>query len=610
MSKELSIFLLFVASMNFFILFVNANDDYVQNCSLASEQFVTVNDETTILYMDFTSLAQLNFECDSQAHFEEFNMADIFQISLYFNQMDLFNQTVDLSSITVFPNLTFYVTFIQVKGFDIEIDGPILRYDSQPQLYKIYVSSSHFNFYYRKSLIDEHLCSFSIFDEVEIKLFSGLSDKSIVFEENNDYRNPACPYVFKNANINEIHVRGAEFDSINPYSFSFLSVKQGENETVDLNCTINTVFFRDSNRLVLNDDVINYLVFGNTSYLKVGGILDSVQDGLFLTFKRLEAISLALENMRAFFHSSQNKWLENLFHQSQELNDEIRNDEIRNDSEIPDFLLNDISTSYDFPAEDFCLFKYFPSRRVFATSIAYDSSFVKLQSSNKSITIKFLLRKPRKSSLISVNLTHEDDQLIKELLMRCFNMSSKEFGKDYENKFYFNSRDVTYALKWLEFVGPIITLPIVAACAFILNSLVILVIKNKKNKEEKLFETRMFDYILLNSVFVCLECFICEFKLLNYCLGVNTVYCSSVKNLFFFNVFGRVTGYLGEMMKTCAIVTGLLFSIQRYIEATKTENRYLRRFSQIEFRRIVVGIFAFSGLISGSKVFEYYTHDK
>ena len=290
---------------------------------------------------------------------------------------------------------------------------------------------------------------------------------------------------------------------------------------------------------------------------------------------------------------------------------------IDQDSIISDFKFEDSATSYDFPNEDFCLFKYFPRRRIFTTSISYHSydTFEKIQTSNKSITIKFLrrnsiiveqfLEKKSDNRFIICNVTQKDDQLIEQMLTRCFNMSSEVFGKSYEDKLYFNSRDVTYVLKWLEFTGPIITLPIVAACAFILNFLVILVITNKKNKEEKLFETRMFDYIMLNSVFVCLECFICEFKLLNYCLGVNSLYCSSVKYFSLLNVLGRVTGYIGETMKTCAIGTGLLFSIQRYIEATKTENRHLKRLSQIKFRRIVLALVAFSALISCSKVFEY-----
>ena len=49
------------------------------------------------------------------------------------------------------------------------------------------------------------------------------------------------------------------------------------------------------------------------------------------------------------------------------------------------------------------------------------------------------------------------------------------------------------------------------------------------------------------------------------CMGFNTIYCSSVKLTNVAYNTGVVAAYLSQMMKSCSIMTGLLFSLQRYV---------------------------------------------
>ena len=100
MSEGLSIFLLFVVSMDLFLL-VNANDRFDQNCTLTSEKFKADHGDY-LQYSGFTNLSQLNFECDSTAHFKEFNMTQGFHMYIWFNKMNLLYETVDLSSFNIF----------------------------------------------------------------------------------------------------------------------------------------------------------------------------------------------------------------------------------------------------------------------------------------------------------------------------------------------------------------------------------------------------------------------------------------------------------------------------------------------------------------------------
>lgn len=87
-----------------------------------------------------------------------------------------------------------------------------------------------------------------------------------------------------------------------------------------------------------------------------------------------------------------------------------------------------------------------------------------------------------------------------------------------------------YFLEWFEFIGPIITFPIVSFFGILTNVLVVVTIKAKKNNKiinENENSTRMFNYLAANSVFNIIECMICPFTLINECLGLGSVYCSN-----------------------------------------------------------------------------------
>ena len=140
------------------------------------------------------------------------------------------------------------------------------------------------------------------------------------------------------------------------------------------------------------------------------------------------------------------------------------------------------------------------------------------------------------------------------------------------NDFY----ETFYIFAWIDFIGPAITFPIFAAVALALNLLVILTIRSKKNKKEKLFESKMFQIIQLNSAFICVECVSYQFRLMGLCLGLNSNFCSGVRDSSFVWYFLIANFYLSEAMKSCSMITGLLFSIQRYVDSSKNENRLLK----------------------------------
>ena len=213
--------------------------------------------------------------------------------------------------------------------------------------------------------------------------------------------------------------------------------------------------------------------------------------------------------------------------------------------------------------------------------------------------------------MLNLELVNRTDQYFQQSeLDECEFESKLAICSDltrYANKTtsYVTSYDITYVLKWMEFIGPIVTFPIVSALSFILNLIVILVIKSKDNKKAKLFESKIFQFILLNSSFNCVECLICELKLMSMCLDEGSIFCSNIRTYTVTKYATITIGYLSETIKTCSILTGLLFSLQRYVETSQTKNVLLNGFAKSRIHKIAI-LVIFSGLTTSlTKLVEY-----
>ena len=138
-----------------------------------------------------------------------------------------------------------------------------------------------------------------------------------------------------------------------------------------------------------------------------------------------------------------------------------------------------------------------------------------------------------------------------EKLALCFN--SSEPIRRTHSAVLMNEQDAIYVFGWIELIGPIITFPIFSILAFSLNLLVILIIRSKKNKQEKLFESKMFRIMEMNSAFNCIGCLIYQFKLMGICMGPNSIFCSSIRETKFVSWFGTINIYLSETIKSSSV---------------------------------------------------------
>ena len=89
-------------------------------------------------------------------------------------------------------------------------------------------------------------------------------------------------------------------------------------------------------------------------------------------------------------------------------------------------------------------------------------------------------------------------------------------------------------------------------------------------------------------------------------MSVNSIYCPEIKSSYFAIISGTyITGYFSEVLKTSSILTGLLFSIERYVHTSVNEIKFLKYLTSIRMRKIFFAVSIFSFLSSIEKVFEY-----
>ena len=162
----------------------------------------------------------------------------------------------------------------------------------------------------------------------------------------------------------------------------------------------------------------------------------------------------------------------------------------------------------------------------------------------------------------------------KQRIEMCHNVTYKEIPLVQKT---INRYSIENDLKIAKFFNSIIFMPFVSLIGFFLNLLTIMIIKSKKNEkifyDKKTSNSRLYDYIVLNSVFNMIECFLNVFNLMSYCFGLNSIYCSSIDNniyVIYFKIY--FIEYFGEIMKTCSHLTSLAFSIERFIETKQFDN--------------------------------------
>ena len=492
-------------------------------------------------YTGFSSVSQLRMDCDVISYSDIIydNYSYFWFLEFKFDSVERYNQTLDLTPFTGLQK----VINIQIRGIkkiDLEMNAPMFSsnnsFDTTPLIGMLF----DFQFYLNGSLVDERMCRADIFEKMDLRLFGGLAYFQLSIDRTSELLVPWCPYVFKNAEIGKFKLTQDRDSLFLHHSLRFYDIKNPNNESVNLHSWIFELMYLQVFNLRLDEKSLNVLVYKKIFNLEIQGTLSSIRDDIFKNFQELIKFDIDVANFRDFIHASNNKWLAHLYVGGETFR--TKTDMINRKTEYYFSLSISQSTGiywYKFPGEDFCLFKYFPAKKAIASFLLHkDLDLTEVVYLKNESTIRFLTQNVRflytpenstQNDSVQQVPSSTDDTEFDEKLNACINVSFENISKR-GALIYFSYYDLNYVLNWLEFIGPVITFPILCLLAFVFNLLVILIIANKENKKAKLFDSLMFEYIRINSTFICIECLIYPFRLMAMCQDTNTLMlCSSVR---------------------------------------------------------------------------------
>ena len=410
----------------------------------------------------------------------------------------------------------------------------------------------------------------------------------------------------------------------------------GLNRTVVfLNSTIATLSLYDFYNIILTSEMIDRIVFKDLTFIYISSKIAGIEESFFKSFKKLNSFWLLLHNFREFWHSSaDNKWLIHLNeHRKWNFASSTNSYTVLNEQTMQWYRTAEFyikvchppGIPYDYPDEDICLFRHFPHENAVFYEIFSHSYFFSLDKSNVNLTVyvrtctlyhmlryAFVIEKMHPNNDL-YKLVYEFDSLrdcdLDLLIQRCiFNNSAQDL--QFKPLKEIDMNDFSYVLNWLELIGPIYTYPVISAVGIITNLLIIIVIRHKCNSEiidlKNKNSQRMFNYIIINSSLNILECLISSFTLMSECLGMGSLFCSSIMEENFTQYIKiYMINYFGEVVKTASVLVMILFSWERYTITVDKENRL----SKANLYIIVIAVILISSMSSYTKLNDYDMHN-
>jgi len=504
------------------------------------------------------------------------------RIDIYFKN-GILNAPLDLDSVRIYSeylnksadeNNVYSLYFIDIAGFYARTCSPLLLSTFMSKHIAIEIIFSNVKF----SFFDEHkqLVQMDSVDNVLLNYYESnnknnllnLNKQSSVLEliDNlkglfsiqaykfyfcNDvqFKQPISPLLFKDCSIDQLVLFSFTNTTIRRHYWHLTALNSNEEEKISLNSRIYKLDIVLIYNLIIDDKMLSRNVFMKTNVFSFSGSSYMfVGENLFKPFNYISYLQLSLPFIREFWHSSSdNKWLSslnacyhiNLSNESSLTKEDL--DYIYNNKLLIKFYLAKLD--YNFPDEDICLFRHFNKSQLQFMLIYESENLMKRLSIDTCLkfhlfsnyVLLYNIGLVNRYDIININITFVDEiyqrcsaDIIEAMLQNCDLNGFKEFKKvDYFDMLF----DFNHLLNWIELIGPIITFPIVSFIGIITNLLVIITIKAKRNKslfydsDEK---RRMFNYLVINSAFNITECAISSLTLLNECLGMGSIFCSSI----------------------------------------------------------------------------------
>lgn len=327
----------------------NSNfDQLISNCNF---------DEKLERCMDINNFCTFNnsqLECSNFGDFNELNFSnikDVFKsVSLSPNKQIILDSTLDFQQIKFESNFQAYLN--NLKGIDMEAYQFALQGLHNGSLN---LDNSRLDFYFENKLIDIALCDYINKNELFVTFFDVF--KSVSFGGQMKYPKEFCPIQFKKVILETLEVNNMSSGNL----LSFMNISTNDEQT-DLNSFIDT-FKIVSSQFYLNKRLFYNGVFKNTKSLSIyRSFLFGVEYSLFIDFYLLRNIELQLLNFNTFIASDQT-WMKYLNSNiTVDLTNQIEISKNKDNRMI--LVLGDLTKSYKYPEEDFCLFRSFPHNKL------------------------------------------------------------------------------------------------------------------------------------------------------------------------------------------------------------------------------------------------------
>jgi hypothetical protein len=417
------------------------------------------------------------------------------------------------------------------------------------------------------------------------------------------YLNVSTIY-FKNSDIDSLSFQDLSNSSLKVNYFTF---KKDTQSRIQLNsrikCLILNVF-----RLRISNEIINEYVFENTNKFVILNYADKFEEDLFKSFKNLKHVELSIYGLKKFLHKG-TKWIKYLNYAN--TNKSI--DSFKSVCYLSLFQLNifnyDVQTkieAYNYPDEDFCLFKDFPHNQ---------SVFPILGDCFSTCTyvwlIQYYLLYPKSESLFNCeynirNLTCDFEVMLKNCLYNIDNQMNDAIYEINPNAdLYYELYEKNYHLKQIDFILSIFILPLVCFLGIFFNILCIVVLSNKDFM--KAYKDRMYKQMLVYSIVNFFVCIIYFLRLTIKCIDPITSFCpvsiltnKSLRTLLLIIVF-----YIGSAFKTWSNLIQISIAFDRFILSTDSKRTLFKKFSKISLKWLFLFFLLFSLIINFVNLYEY-----
>lgn len=314
---------------------------------------------------------------------------DITVLKIYANNNILLNTHLDLSGVFNIINRSQIqnVVFQNVIGFN-ENNRKSEIIQLFRKLSSIQIINVNYDFYRHESLLKSENCTNENFNS-KTNFFGNL--QSVFLIEKVFYNNKICPYVFKNAKLEQLFMGDISNSLIFTNRVEFLGINETNDYDMNTKNLKSLILMINFETLSLTN--LNPFVFKNLKYLLIEGNLEHFDDNLFENFKGIRFISIKSEEIENLLHRG-TKWLNSI---NKNLNVNLgKINKLKQkfsklvsvEFNVQGFML--FSKYYIFPNEDICLFKDFPHSQLVLPLIIFDP--VRYGTSEFSCTLVWLLQ--------------------------------------------------------------------------------------------------------------------------------------------------------------------------------------------------------------------------